>query len=172
MQVHTCVYMYVHTPSKYLRQGRHARRRPGVAFLCPRPPRRPQADVVVVLEQDRLYNQLQSALAGRTGAMGRPLQARVPVKNAGGWGCFTRAWKGAEGAAFRLRLRRRIVGKRREGAGGRLSSTGRPVGPAAFPLPCSAPIGCGLAALAEMVRRATTAVKVPCETHNPEPPTP
>ncbi|KIY91354.1 Pre-mRNA cleavage complex II protein Clp1 [Monoraphidium neglectum] len=38
-----------------------------------------RADVVVVLEQDRLYNQLQSALAGRTGAMGRPLQARVPV---------------------------------------------------------------------------------------------
>lgn len=33
-----------------------------------------QADVVVVMEQDRLYSQLRSALASDSGSMGRPLQ--------------------------------------------------------------------------------------------------
>ncbi|KAI8469168.1 MAG: Pre-mRNA cleavage complex II protein Clp1-domain-containing protein [Monoraphidium minutum] len=42
-----------------------------------------KADVVLVLEQDRLYNQLKSALAGARGAMGRELQVVKLAKSGG-----------------------------------------------------------------------------------------
>lgn len=35
--------------------------------------------MVVVLEQDRLYNQLKSALGGQQGSMGRQLQVCVII---------------------------------------------------------------------------------------------
>ncbi|GBF95017.1 hypothetical protein Rsub_07518 [Raphidocelis subcapitata] len=42
-----------------------------------------KADVLVVMEQDRLYNQLKSALGGEEGSMGRPLQV-VKLPKSGG----------------------------------------------------------------------------------------
>jgi hypothetical protein len=59
--------------------GLLAKRRRGLVITSPPPPptATPQADVVVVMEQDRLYNQVKSALAGEAGSMGRPLQVRA-----------------------------------------------------------------------------------------------
>lgn len=42
-----------------------------------------KADVVVVLEQDRLYNQLKAALGSQTGSMGRQLQVVKLAKSGG-----------------------------------------------------------------------------------------